>query len=167
MSKKRKSYSADFKQDAVGRMAHAKTITGLVEELGVRRKFLYLWRDQLQAGGRAALERHRGRPPGSQSEVVSQLTPSAAELRIAELERQCQLAEVSRAGFYRYLQRTAPEQADLLLRARMQELALSPHRLQGYRLITRTLKNEGQVVNHMRVLRLMREDNLLRLRRTK
>jgi putative transposase len=74
---------------------------------------------------------------------------------------------VSRAGFYRYLQRTTPEQADLLLRARMQELALSHHRLQGYRLITRTLKNEGQVVNHKRVLRLMREDNLLSLRRTK
>jgi transposase-like protein len=76
MSKKRKSYSADFKQDAVSRMAHAKTITGLAEELGVRRKFLYLWRDQLQAGGRAALERRRGRPPGSQLKVVSQLAPN-------------------------------------------------------------------------------------------
>ena len=74
---------------------------------------------------------------------------------------------MSRAGFYRYLQRTTPEQADLLLRARIQELALSHHRLQGYRLIARTLKNEGQVVNHKRVLRLMREDNLLSLRRTK
>ena len=49
----------------------------------------------------------------------------------------------------------------------MQELALSHDRLQGYRLIARTLKNEGQVVNHKRVLRLMREDNLLSLRRTK
>ena len=49
----------------------------------------------------------------------------------------------------------------------MQELALSHHRLQGYRLIARTLKNEGQVVNQKRVLRLMREDNLLSLRRTK
>jgi transposase-like protein len=31
---KRKSYSADFKQDAVSRMAHAKTVTGLAKELG-------------------------------------------------------------------------------------------------------------------------------------
>jgi transposase-like protein len=59
MSKKRKSYSADFKQDAVSRMAQAKTITGLARELGVRRKFLYLWRDQLQTGGRAAAARIR------------------------------------------------------------------------------------------------------------
>ena len=68
-------------------MAQAKTITGLAKELGIRRKFLYLWRDQLQAGGRAALERRRGRPPGSQSKIVSQPMPNAAELRIAELER--------------------------------------------------------------------------------
>jgi hypothetical protein len=34
MSKKRKSYSADFKQDAVSRMAHAKTITGLARSWG-------------------------------------------------------------------------------------------------------------------------------------
>jgi transposase-like protein len=87
MSKKRKSYSADFKQDAVSRMAQAKTISGLARELGVRRKFLYLWRDQLQTGGRAALERRRGRPPGSPSRTVCPPTPNAAELRIAELER--------------------------------------------------------------------------------
>ena len=39
------------------------------------------------------------------------------------MEQQCRVAsEVSRAGFYRYLQQTEPEQADLLLRARLQEL---------------------------------------------
>lgn len=83
------------------------------------------------------------------------------------MERQCQLAEVSRAGFYRYLQQTLPEQADLLLRARLQELAVAHHRLRGYRMLTELLRREGQVVNHKRVLRLMREDNLLSLRRMK
>ena len=83
------------------------------------------------------------------------------------MERQCQLAEVSRAGFYRYLQQTAPEQADLLLRARLQELAVAHHRLRGYRMLTALLRREGLVVNHKRVLRLMREDNLLSLRRIK
>jgi putative transposase len=83
------------------------------------------------------------------------------------VERQCQLAEVSRAGFYRYLQQSTPVQADLLLRARLQELAVEYRRLRGYRLLTRKLRREGHVVNHKRVLRLMREDNLLCLRRTK
>ena len=83
------------------------------------------------------------------------------------MEQQCQVAEVSRAGFYRYLQHTAPEQADLLLRARLQELAVEHHRVRGYRLFSKILGREGHVVNHKRVLRLMREDNLLSLRRKK
>jgi transposase len=87
MAKKRAKYSAEFKLNAVSRMAKAKTIIGLAKELGVRRKFLYEWRNKLAVGGKAALERGRGRPPGSQSKVVSQRAPSAAELRIAELER--------------------------------------------------------------------------------
>jgi transposase-like protein len=87
MKKKAKSYSVDFKQDAVRRMAQATTIIGLAKELGIRRKLLYQWRDQLRAGGRAALERRRGRPPGSKSQAVSPPVPSAADLRIAELER--------------------------------------------------------------------------------
>ena len=83
------------------------------------------------------------------------------------MEQQCQVAEVSRAGFYRYLQQSTPVQADLLLRARLQELAIAHHRLFGYRLLTEKLRREGQLVNHKRVLRLMREDNLLSLRRKK
>jgi putative transposase len=54
-----------------------------------------------------------------------------------------------------------------LLRARLQELAVEHRRLRGYRLLTKTLQREGHLVNHKRVLRLMREDNLLCLRRTK
>jgi len=51
MSKPRR-YSAEFKLDAVSRMEHCETITGLAKELGIRRKFLYQWRDQLRAGER-------------------------------------------------------------------------------------------------------------------
>ena len=83
------------------------------------------------------------------------------------MEQQCQVAEVSRAGFYRYLHQTAPKQADLLLRGRLQELAVAHHRLRGYRMLTALLRREGQLVHHKRVLRLMREDNLLCLRRRK
>ena len=103
-------------------------------------------------GGRS-LSRHRG--------------PLSFEGLGLTVEQQCQLAEVSRAGYYRYLQQTAPEQADLLLRARLQELAVAHHRLRGYRMLTALLRREGQLVNHKRVLRLMRQDNLLSLRRKK
>ena len=39
MSKQRR-YSAEFKLDAVSRMDHCKTITGLAKELGIRRTIL-------------------------------------------------------------------------------------------------------------------------------
>jgi putative transposase len=83
------------------------------------------------------------------------------------VEQQCQAAEVSRAGFYRYLNQAQPGQADMLLRARLQELAVAHRRMRGYRMLTALLRRDGQVVNHKRVLRLMREDNLLSLRRKK
>ena len=50
MKKKARSYSADFKQEAVRRMAQATTIIGLAQELGIRRKLLYQWRDQFREG---------------------------------------------------------------------------------------------------------------------
>ena len=90
MKKKPRSYrvySVDFKQEAVRRMAQAETIVGLAQELGIRRKLLYQWRDQFQSGDRVGLERRRGRPPGSRSQTVSPPAPSAADLRVAELER--------------------------------------------------------------------------------
>ncbi len=87
MSRKSR-YSTEFKQDAVSRMGQGgQTVTALAEQLGVRRKFLYLWREQLQAGGKTAFERGPGRPPGSKSKSALQPVVGAAELRIAELER--------------------------------------------------------------------------------
>ena len=83
------------------------------------------------------------------------------------MERQCYVAEVSRAGFYRHLQQKEPEQEELLLRERLQQLVVEHRRLRGYRPLTALLRREGLLVNRKRVLRLMREDNLLSLRRKK
>ena len=78
----------------------------------------------------------------------------------------CQMTGVSRAGFYR--SRT-PRQAwpvEMEIRDRMQKIALeSP--AYGYRRITAALQQLGFDINHKRVLRMMREDNLLCVRRRK
>jgi hypothetical protein len=84
-----------------------------------------------------------------------------------DIERQCQLAEVSRSGFYRYLQQEKPKGEDLLWRERFQQLAVAHHRKCGYRRPTALLRREGYLANKKRVLRLMQEDNLLSLRRAK
>jgi transposase len=87
MNKKPRIYSLDFKQEVVRRMAQADTIIGLAKELGIQRKLLYQWRDKFRARGSVGLERRKGRPPGSRSQTVSPPAPSAADLRISELER--------------------------------------------------------------------------------
>lgn len=82
----------------------------------------------------------------------------------APVERLCRLAEVSRSVFYRGWHERAPQQEETALRDIVQRLCLS-NRHYGYRRITALLKREGWCVNHKRVLRLMREDNLLCLRK--
>jgi len=76
----------------------------------------------------------------------------------------CQVAQVSRAGFYRHYQEHAPRQAETELRDAIQRIALA-HRCYGYRPVTEELRKQGWVVNHKRVRRILREDNLLSIRR--
>jgi putative transposase len=77
-----------------------------------------------------------------------------------EIERWCRLAGVSRAGYYRYWQASAPRQEETALRDEIQRLSLA-HRFYGYRPLTMLLKRSGWVANHKRVQRLRQEDNLL------
>jgi len=77
------------------------------------------------------------------------------------IERMCHLAQVSRAGFYRSLQEQQPVQEEMEVRAAMQQIVLAHRRRYGYRRVTAALRRQGLLVNHKRVARLMREDNLL------
>ena len=91
------------------------------------------------------------------------MTVSQGSLRI---QRLCRLAGVSRSGYYRFWQKSAPRAHDTAVRSAIQRLALAHGRHRGYRYITHQLRrDEGIVANHKCVLRLMREDNLLCLRK--
>jgi putative transposase len=76
----------------------------------------------------------------------------------------CYLAGVSRAGYYRALRETKPDEAEMAVRTAIQEVVLAHHRRYGYRRVTQDLHRRGMIVNHKRVLRMMREDNLLAIR---
>lgn len=80
------------------------------------------------------------------------------------IRQMCEASGVSRASFYRGWQSKEPKTEQVALRDAIQRLALKK-RQRGYRLVTQHLKREGWLVNHKRVLRLMREDNLLCIRR--
>jgi putative transposase len=81
----------------------------------------------------------------------------------ANVQRLCRLGGVSRAGYYRSFEANQPARADADMRDQIQRISLA-HRHYGYRRIAAQLRREGHIVNAKRVLRLMREDNLLCLR---
>jgi putative transposase len=77
------------------------------------------------------------------------------------IERMCYLAQVSRAGFYRSFRENQPEEEEMEVRSAIQRVAMDHRKRYGYRRITAELRRRGMIVNHKRVLQLMREDNLL------
>jgi transposase InsO family protein len=82
------------------------------------------------------------------------------------IERMCELAGVSRASFYRSWEQQEPTAAEMALRDAMQRAALV-HRHYGYRRIRVLIEREGFEVGAKKVRRLMRQDNLLAIRRRK
>ncbi len=77
------------------------------------------------------------------------------------IERMCQMVLVSRRGFYRSLKEQRPIEEEMEVRSAIQQIALEHRRRYGYRRITAELHHRGMQVNHKRVARIMREDNLL------
>ncbi len=83
------------------------------------------------------------------------------------IERMVELARVSRASFYRFDDTANPaHDDDMDLRDAIQRIALE-WPAYGRRRITQELRRRGWAVNHKRVHRLMREDNLLCVRKRK
>jgi len=80
------------------------------------------------------------------------------------VKRMCELGQVSRSGFYRSRREKPSADRDLQLRDAMQRIALE-FPSYGWPRMTPELRRRGWAVNHKRVYRMMREDNLLCLRR--
>ena len=89
---------------------------------------------------------------------IRELTAVQGNLSI---ERMCQLGQVSRASFYRSLRKTAPTEEDMEVRSAIQSIVLEHRRRYGYRRVGIELRKLGMVINHKRILKIMREDNLL------
>jgi transposase len=113
-------FSREYKLAALRRMLAGENVSALARELGVRRKYLYQWRERFRAGGPLAL-RSRGRP--TKAEVLAMQAPEApselaaaaavapaesdelskAQRRIAELERKVGQQQVELDFFQRAL----------------------------------------------------------------
>jgi transposase-like protein len=78
MSQKWRKYSPEFRQAALERMRSCANVCQLARELGIRRKFLYLWKHQ-------AADRTPGSPPGR--------APAAGDAAVGKLRAQVQRLE--------------------------------------------------------------------------
>jgi putative transposase len=93
-------------------------------------------------------------------ELVAAAQQSAAAVSVT---RACQALALGRATYSRWrVAGPVPDRA-MALRAQSQEIALEMP-ASGYRRITPALRRRGGMVNHQRVVRLLRADNLLGLR---
>jgi putative transposase len=93
-------------------------------------------------------------------ELIGEGREQGPQLSVARL---CQSLAVSRAAYYRWEPRAPTADPDMEARDQLQNIALEMPAY-GYRRITYELQRRGRLINHKRVLRLMREDNLLCLR---
>ncbi len=90
-----RTFSTEFKQAVVLRLEAGERIAAVADELKIRRKLLYEWREAYRKLGAAGLNRKRGRKPGGAraSPDAAPATPAPltdlarAQARIAELER--------------------------------------------------------------------------------
>lgn len=112
---KQAEYAMELKLAAVRRVRAGESVRAVAEELGIRRKRLYVWKDRYAELGEAGLRRQRGGRPrkeapeaGSGSEAnVGRGELLAARKRIAELERKVGQQELELDFFGEALQRIA------------------------------------------------------------
>ena len=92
---KQAEYGTELKLAAVRRVLAGESVREVAQELGIRRKRLYVWKDRYTALGAAGLAHQRGGRPRKEAWVAahgSEVTAGRGELlaarkRIAELER--------------------------------------------------------------------------------
>ena len=83
MSQRWQKYSPEFRAQALERLKSCTSVSGLARELGVRRKWLYAWRDQARAA--AGAEGNAKFP--APVEAVREPEIETLRQRVADLER--------------------------------------------------------------------------------
>ena len=113
--KARRQYSSEFKLGAVRRALAGERVAEIAEQLGIRRKFIYAWKDRYAELGEAGLARQTGgRPRQQEPQTVSEAAAGRGELlaarrRIAELERKVGQQELELDFFGEALRRVKAE----------------------------------------------------------
>ena len=89
--------------------------------------------------------------------MITQVHQAMPERAISQL---CETLQVSRSWYYEKQTRVEEDEADVELRDTIERIILDFPGY-GYRRVTHALKRAGWIINHKRVLRIMREESLL------
>ena len=81
MSQKKSKYSGEFRAAAVKKMEECANVTALARELGIRRKWLYQWRDEIRAGAPGE------KPSGAVGDQEKEKEKEKLQRRVLELEQ--------------------------------------------------------------------------------
>src|SRR2546430_9283614 len=76
------------------------------------------------------------------------------------LQRLCELFSLSRSWYYEHLEHAEDDAEEIALRDQIEQIILEFPGY-GYRRVTHALARQGEILNHKRVLRIMREESLL------
>jgi transposase len=193
MKKTRRRYDREFKLSVVAELDGGKPPVQIAREQGIHLSLPSRWRDEsaenpekaFRGNGKKYKEdekiseqerisgqlypdnRHLGRKSkkdtGQIFKIIQDALVKDSQLSI---RKACHIHRASRSGYYKWKKRQAPVPSamdpDIDLKDQIQKIVLKFPEY-GYRRITTELRNRGHVVNHKRVLRIMRDNNLLYL----
>ena len=80
-------FSVEFRSAIAQRILNGESVLALATEFKIKRSILYRWRDAYRSAGKDGFRKTRGRPRGSTTQVKIKPGMTAADRRIAELER--------------------------------------------------------------------------------
>jgi len=191
MKKMRRRYDREFKLSVVAELEGGKPPVQIAREHGIHSGLPSRWKDELAENPQKAFrgngKKYKEDARISEQEwILEQPYPDNDPLggkcktytgqiftRIQDalfkdpqlsIRKACKLHGASRSGYYKWKKRPAPVPSaivqDIDLKDHIQKIVLKFPEY-GYRRVTTELRNRGYVVNHKRVLRIMRDNNLL------
>jgi transposase InsO family protein/transposase-like protein len=180
MGLSRRQFTKEFKLAAIQRLEMGASLAEVARAFEVNPSVLHRWRREVRQGpGNVfpGLGKRRWEE-GQVAQLERKIGQQALEIdflkgclqRIDEQRKLQALAgkplSTSRSGFYRFPPDPPGPDRDMKLRDAIQRIALE-FPSYGWPRMTAELRRRGWAVNHKRVYRLMRQDNLLCLRRRK
>jgi len=191
MKKMRRRYDREFKISVVTELEGGKTPAQIAREHGIHPSFPSRWRKELamnpetafRGNGRKCKESARtfeqgkivgqlyadndgliGKNKKNKGQIFKIIQDALSKDLQLSIHNACKLHGASRSGYYKWKKRPEPVSSAMGLNIDLKEQIqkiVQKFPEYGYRRVTTELRNRGYVVNHKRVLRIMREGNLL------